>query len=1548
TDSVYHEGELILQPTTAQPQVVHMEYNIAFKKALVNVRPITGLPYAMYVDGLRTFRMYGVEIRPDPMGTWTCGVLAKVRNIGDTLDIRGGGVVGTTTQNGYTVDARVGSYVSVWVCVVQVTSQGIVVVWYQVVPMKSVEDQTFATGGGTLDLRDNTITGGDTAVSVSGEGQYLYMQNNVFTGMEVGTAINSMGENAEIRILGGADTTMTSSIYFPNGHNVSVFEVGSSTLNNSMLARRASGSMLKFASATSAQSTFSNNTQICYDLTFNNDPGVTTNVSISHTDIDWTKKGISIQGDFGGSATINDVSIQLTGNPADEDEIGVYVKDKYSGTQSFDTDMFMLTVFGNRGVVIDSLSTSSTVSIPDFDITAGTNGILVTGSPNSVQIGNPVSGSFKSGTSSPIKGRVGEGLLTRRNMYSMQKLANTKSGAFSLSSSFPFTGIELNLSGDSTNLTINGVTMDWIGNGVKVVQGDANCTLVATGLVSHVISNNTIDLNGSGGIGLLVVVVPRTSLAARIKSMRVANNTVQNASIGLDVLLDNETLCGILPDSLLFSLIDVSDNIFSNSDGVAIPNFVAMQYRAKRAEVMPNTDGIKIQRNTLVGGGPFSTPFLIDGNLTFNSVQFDSNTISDFAIMHIQLKSKRAERPDLVNKVRIGGNTITDVGDVSIEIDMDSESASPLDVDISNNTFDGGTIAANNFGSNSVMARGAKYELNVRRGGRATLAGTMQTQSITGSASLTFSNNTLTNFADGKFDIDDSSGTLTTQISDNTFTGTAALASNQQTLMGGNKYEVSVRRGQRLSLVTIGFKTSSVVEGEWFTYENNTVTGFSDGALIDLTNEGDAGTARLEGNTFSNATVASNDLKAREASMATNRYELQFRRSSRFNLVSAKQQYSLTTGDSLIVRNNTFTELDGGGLFINAVNDVVGEPMNVWLDGNTLSSNSTPGILSLYESEFDSGDVNFNVTGNQTRRIKAEMYCEKIEFYYKAPWSFASNSSLLSHNPPNTFTGGYGVAFYRNPSTPITFNYQNVIGNTLNILNATNGQIDARYCWWGTTDSAEIASKMEGDVLFMPFLTDSVETQLGGIAGVVYEDANFNYTRDSETGLEGWTVNLLVDGSIVDSRVTDANGAYYFQNIPFDQYTVCLVPQDDYAYSENLNCASIDFLTGTSFTVNFGVFNDSKKFRTFSADTLLSKKPVKIVFKSNVRTSLYPNTASAVENVFTRLGKNGATFLGNAQSDKNRAKLLAWISYKKAADLGKFYTSAHTGTSYPIDSLRPVGKTAKKLKGPVKADKKQFNNRFWEQGIAFNLNIISSAVGITPTGFGELVFDTPYSLLGKKVYGKTLTEIAEWMNQLMTDWDSLGVENSSAYAELSDFAMNVLKPLNEGFSATVDSSNSQIDTMQVTTGIPGLAGGKKNPYAVRLLGVKTASEVGLVKYVPGTVPTVKIQDEGFDEDESTLPTTTALMQNYPNPFNPSTNFGFRIADFGLTTLKVYDMLGREVATLLNNEGLEQGEYEINFDASSLTSGVYFYRLTVNGVDDASQSFTDVKRMLLVK
>jgi hypothetical protein len=82
------------------------------------------------------------------------------------------------------------------------------------------------------------------------------------------------------------------------------------------------------------------------------------------------------------------------------------------------------------------------------------------------------------------------------------------------------------------------------------------------------------------------------------------------------------------------------------------------------------------------------------------------------------------------------------------------------------------------------------------------------------------------------------------------------------------------------------------------------------------------------------------------------------------------------------------------------------------------------------------------------------------------------------------------------------------------------------------------------------------------------------------------------------------------------------------------------------------------------------------------------------------------------------------------------------------------------------------------------------------------------------------------------------------------------------------------------------------------------------------------------------------VQNYPNPFNPSTTIKYNIAKSSYVTLKVYNILGSEVASLVNRN-LKAGEYQLQFNAGNLSSGVYFYKIIAG-------SFTDIKKMLLVK
>ena len=99
------------------------------------------------------------------------------------------------------------------------------------------------------------------------------------------------------------------------------------------------------------------------------------------------------------------------------------------------------------------------------------------------------------------------------------------------------------------------------------------------------------------------------------------------------------------------------------------------------------------------------------------------------------------------------------------------------------------------------------------------------------------------------------------------------------------------------------------------------------------------------------------------------------------------------------------------------------------------------------------------------------------------------------------------------------------------------------------------------------------------------------------------------------------------------------------------------------------------------------------------------------------------------------------------------------------------------------------------------------------------------------------------------------------------------------------------------------------------------------------------------EVEIVIPDVYSLHQNYPNPFNPNTNITFTLAANAQVTLKVFDILGQEVMTLINQD-ITAGVHTYDFDASGINSGVYFYRIEANGIDGTN--FTSVKKMILLK
>jgi hypothetical protein len=287
-----------------------------------------------------------------------------------------------------------------------------------------------------------------------------------------------------------------------------------------------------------------------------------------------------------------------------------------------------------------------------------------------------------------------------------------------------------------------------------------------------------------------------------------------------------------------------------------------------------------------------------------------------------------------------------------------------------------------------------------------------------------------------------------------------------------------------------------------------------------------------------------------------------------------------------------------------------------------------------------------------------------------------------------------------------------------------------------------------------------------------------------------------------------------------------------------------------------------------------------------------------------KLGGSGI-LVGSSTGDP---KLTGWLMLNDAKSMwgtlrGK--TGTHAGTPRNFDFLKltkPFVKLQKKLPPEV------HDNILMANLVTLKFNIIASQQENTPVGFGELIYHNE----GNPLHGLTLGAIYDLASPKMTNKD-----DDFDYANCNA----VLSAVNAAFSG-------QLDTVS---------------FATKLVctGVKTLSEVPFLR--KGTAKAITVPAPAPYE----MPEVFTLEQNYPNPFNPSTTIEFNIPEDAIVTLKIYNTLGQEVATLIDREELSEGSDYSTFDASSLSSGIYFYRLVAQGIESGVTSQM-IKKMVLMK
>lgn len=277
----------------------------------------------------------------------------------------------------------------------------------------------------------------------------------------------------------------------------------------------------------------------------------------------------------------------------------------------------------------------------------------------------------------------------------------------------------------------------------------------------------------------------------------------------------------------------------------------------------------------------------------------------------------------------------------------------------------------------------------------------------------------------------------------------------------------------------------------------------------------------------------------------------------------------------------------------------------------------------------------------------------------------------------------------------------------------------------------------------------------------------------------------------------------------------------------------------------------------------------------------------------------------------------------------------HVGDARCLDNLsglkpKPIKKQQRYL-NPSK-----HNNKLLAEAIALQTNILGSDNGNTPAGFGNLIFDEGTGVdPSHPLNGMPIRTIAAALDSFMsspidTGINAHGCQMPEALGSLDPESLFVkIRMINGAFSGPIDTTSFAF----------GLA----------FKGVHQISEVPFLRYDPimGFKSFSKLPPlDQFVPDER------ALYQNYPNPFNPTTTISFTLDVTSFVTLKVYNILGQEVAALLTHESMDEGMQDIDFDANALPSGVYFYHLVAEGIPDeeggVALTFSSMKKMLLVK
>ncbi|MFZ4619338.1 MAG: T9SS type A sorting domain-containing protein [Bacteroidota bacterium] len=382
-------------------------------------------------------------------------------------------------------------------------------------------------------------------------------------------------------------------------------------------------------------------------------------------------------------------------------------------------------------------------------------------------------------------------------------------------------------------------------------------------------------------------------------------------------------------------------------------------------------------------------------------------------------------------------------------------------------------------------------------------------------------------------------------------------------------------------------------------------------------------------------------------------------------------------------------------------------------------------------------------------------------------------------------------------------------------------------------------------------------------------------------------------------------------------------------------------LSGTGQTVTLGASPVVNGVLTLSGGTLILGAQ-NITLASGASIAGTPSSSSMI--VSNSTGELRKEFSGTGSFTYPVGDNTGTAEYSPAT---LNFTAGTFGSAY-------AGIRVTNAKHPDNGSTGNYLSRYWtvsQSGItSFNCSIALNYLDADITGDENNIVTGEWN--GASWSANDLAVVAS--NQLTATVSSFGdftgAENTALPVELQSFAASVNNGIvrlgwstatemnNHGFEIQRSSViNGRTDEWMKSGFVEGAGNSntakqysysEKTPYGRFNYRLKQIDQNGKFKFSPAV------------EVNVAAPNVFALDQNFPNPFNPTTSISYQLPKSGLVTLTIYDMLGKEIASLVN-EVKEAGTYSVQFNATPLSSGVYLYRLQSN-------EFTSVKRMLLVK